>query len=334
MTRPMMRTFIVAALALSLVGCSQFQPARGPFAKPKKKEPPPPYGAATVPNKPVANQSPLGIPSADTAALKPPDEPALIPPKEVVPASAAAPAAPAAPVNKNLANLKELAGTARAAWKAVDGYEATLTRRELNPKGQLNSEVLQYRFRREPMSVYTRTTGGTGKGRELLYYPAKHGDKMHLVLGDGDSKLMAAGSKPEPVSPDNAMARARARYSIRDAGFGTWIDRFAAAVAKLETGALAPGALTFDGPVARGEFAEPVLSATHRLRPGEDPAMPDGGTRVYMFDVTKDSPAYGMPVLIRATDPAGREVEFYLYEKLKAVALTDADFNPARLGKK
>ena len=205
MTRPMMRTLTVVALALSLVGCSQFQPARGPFARPKK-EPPPPYGSIAGPNKPLANQSPLGIPSADAAALKPPDEPALSPAKHTQTPGVDTPGSPndAAPVNKNLVSLKEFAATARASWKAVDGYEATLTRRELNPKGQPNSEVLLYRFRRDPMSVYTRTISGNGKGREMLYFPTKHGDKMHLILGDGDSKLMAAGSKPEPVSPDNA----------------------------------------------------------------------------------------------------------------------------------
>jgi hypothetical protein len=332
----MIRTAALAALALSFVGCSQFQPARGPFAKPKK-DPPPPYGSpvsTTVPNAPVANQSQLGIATADPAPPRAGDDPPLIPAKDMRTVSAIVPAAPVAPVNRNLADLKELVATARASWKALDGYEGTMTRRELNPKGVLNSEVLLYQFRREPMSVYSRTTAGNGKGREVLYAPTKHGDKMHVVLGDGDSMVAKAGFKPDPVSPDNDKVRAKARYSIRDAGFGKWIERLGAAVAQLERGVLAPGALTFDGPVSRPEFVHPLTSVTHRLKPGEDPAMPDGGTRVYLFDTAPSSPSCGMPLVIAATDPTGREAEFYLFEKFRAAAFTDADFNPARLGKK
>ncbi|MBM3979848.1 MAG: DUF1571 domain-containing protein [Planctomycetes bacterium] len=329
----MFRTAALVALALSFVGCSQFQPARRPFAKPKK-DPPPPYGSpvSAVPNAPVANQSQLGIATADPAPPRSGDDPPLIPAKDVRPVSSIVPAAP--PANRNLADLNELVSTARASWKGINGYEGSLTRRELNPKGVVNSEVLVYQFRREPMSVYSRTTAGNGKGREVLYAPAKHGDKMHIVLGDGDSKLAKAGFKPDPISPDDSQVRAKARYSIRDAGFGKWIERLGTAVAQLERGALAPGALTFDGPVSRPEFAHPLTGVTHRLKPGDDPAMPDGGTRVYLFDTAPGSPSCGMPLVITATDPTGREVEFYLFEKFRASALTDADFSPARLGKK
>jgi hypothetical protein len=50
--------------------------------------------------------------------------------------------------------------------------------------------------------------------------------------------------------------------------------------------------------------------------------------------MNKESPSYGMPVLVFATDPNGKEAEYYLFEKVKSPAnLTEADFNPARLGK-
>jgi hypothetical protein len=40
-------------------------------------------------------------------------------------------------------------------------------------------------------------------------------------------------------------------------------------------------------------------------------------------------------VLIIAREPNGKEVEYYLFEKLKLqVPLTDADFSPERFGKK
>jgi hypothetical protein len=105
-------------------------------------------------------------------------------------------------------------------------------------------------------------------------------------------------------------------------------------VAKIEAGKLTPDALTFLGPVKREEYPYPLTGITHTLRPGDDPLFPQGGTRTFFFDLKEKSPSFGMPVLIIATDAAGKEAEYYLFEKVKAPAgLTDADFDPARLGK-
>jgi hypothetical protein len=68
------------------------------------------------------------------------------------------------------------------------------------------------------------------------------------------------------------------------------------------------------------------------LRPGDDPVMPLGGTRLYFFDLRAGSSTYGMPLLVIATDSMGQEVEYYFFEKVKLPAnLTDAHFDPARL---
>lgn len=373
----MMRTFAFVALVLVLTGCSRFQQARGPFAKPAK-EPPPPYGALGPTNspKPLNNQSPLGIASADPVPPLPPDERALIPPKpdSLVPAGGVEPTpdaggdrppflrrrpqtppgalpSPFAPKNpdppvakgpdapkpdaKNLRDVKALVATANAAWKAVDTFEATLTRRELNPKGQLQSEVLLFQYRREPMSVFTRNISGNGKGREMVYNPGKFGDKMYVMLGEGDAKLAKPGFIAPPISPDDAKVTEKARYSIRDAGFGRSINTLAAAVANVEAGKLPADTITFDGEVTRPEYPYPLVGVTLKLPPGGEPLFPAGGTRLYFFDSKKDSPSYGLPVLVTATDAAGREAEYYLFEKVKSPAgLTDAHFDPDRRGKK
>jgi hypothetical protein len=344
-----MRTFALVTLALFLVGCSQFQPARGPFARPAK-EPPPPYGAIkpavpAVGPRPLNNQSPLGIASADPAPPLPPDERALIPPKPPTLPAPGTPKPPEPPLanvptapkadSKNLRDLKALVATTTTAWKWIETYEATLTRRELNPKGQVQSEVLLFQYRREPVSVFTRNTGGGGKGREMVYNPGKFGDKMYVMLGEGDAKLAKSGFIAPPISPDDPKVTEKARYSIREAGFGRPINTLNAAVAKLEAGALPADAITFDGEVTRSEYSYPLVGVTHKLRPGDDPLFPAGGTRLYFFDLKKDSLSYGMPVLVTATEAAGREAEYYLWEKVKAPAgLTDAHFDPARLGKK
>lgn len=325
-----------------------------------------------APPKPIGNQSPLGIASAEPTPPLPPDEQPLIPPKlgsELMPAGGPIPGtdpgidgarppfrrktdppvppqpkspmmdppiAPGAapPANKNLAELKALVGTAAAVWRNVNTYETTVTRRELNPKGKIDTDVVLFQFRKEPMSVHTLTISDNGKGRELIYYPAKHGDNLYVKLGKGDP-FPGAGFVAPPISPDDKLVKEKARYSIRDAGFGTPINKLGGWVAALEAGKIPAAALTFDGPVQRAEFTEPVVGVTHKLRPTDDPYLPTGGTRRYFFDMTRDSSGYGLPVLVIATDATGKEVEYYLFEKIKRpAALTDANFNPDRLKKK
>ena len=267
------------------------------------------------------------------APLPSPFAPKPEPPKPAETPGANAPASPKD--KKNLAELKALVAAAGAAWKATDTYEVVATRRELTPKGHVNNDVTFVQYRREPMSVFVRTTSGTGKGREVVYNPGKFGDKLHAMLGEGDSKLAKAGFIAPPIAPDDPKVLEKTRYSMREAGFGRPIEALKTAVAKLEAGKLPADALTFDGELKRDEFAHPVVGVTHKLRPAEDPLMPLGGTRLYFFDMRKDSPAYGLPVLVLATDAVGREHEYYLFEKMKRPAnLTDAHFDPARLGKK
>jgi hypothetical protein len=274
---------------------------------------------------------------------KPPPEPLPSPfaPKE--PPKPPAPNTPAAPKTggpktaaKDLAQIKELLTTAGERWKAVDNFQATMTRRELSAKGGLKTnEVLFYQLRREPLALFTRNVGAAGKGREVVYNPSKHGDKIYVMLGEGDHKLFRAGFVAPPMSPDDPKVTEKARYSVRESGFGRPIKVLGAAAAKVEAGKAPADALTFQGGIKRDEYATPLVGVTHKLRPGDDPLLPLGGTRHYFFDMTRDSPSYGFPVLIVATDAKGQEVEYYLFQKVKSPAgLTDADFDPARLGKK
>jgi len=87
--------------------------------------------------------------------------------------------------------------------------------------------------------------------------------------------------------------------------------------------------------VNRKEYPYPLVGVQLKLRPMDDPLMPNGGIRQWFFDPKADSPSYSFPVLIQAIEPNGREVEYYLFQKMNfTVAFTDADFDPARLGKK
>ena len=84
------------------------------------------------------------------------------------------------------------------------------------------------------MSVFIRNLGHSGKGRELLYN--QRTDKIYVILGEGDHKLMPAGFKLPPVSPDDPRVKDKSRYSIRDAGYGTPIAKVSSWVAKAENG--------------------------------------------------------------------------------------------------
>src|SRR5262245_61630709 len=93
----MIRHLALIALCVLLTGCLR-SPRSGPFARQPAKQPPPPYGAiapTNVPTKPLANQSPLGMASADPAPPLPPDDPRLIPPKseDIIPVGGSLPGA-------------------------------------------------------------------------------------------------------------------------------------------------------------------------------------------------------------------------------------------------
>jgi hypothetical protein len=193
--------------------------------------------------------------------------------------------------------------------------------------------VVLYQFRKEPMGVYIKNIGASGKGREIVY--TKKTDKLYVVLGEGDNVILPAGFKSPPMSPDDPRVKEKSRYSIREAGYGTPIAKLGSWVAKAEAGRIAPDALTLLGPVPRKEYPYPLIGISLKLRPGDDPLMPNGGNRYWLFDPKTDSPSYGWPVVIFATEHSGKELEYYLFEKVRLqVPLTDADFAPERLGKK
>src|SRR5262245_5761752 len=253
------------------------------------------------------------------------------------PAGPVAPKNPAdSPATRNLAEAKKLTAVAGEKWANTDSYEAVVTRHELAPNKEMTEDTVLYQFRKEPMAVYIKNLGdGPGKGREILYFPGKHGDKIHAIVGEGDSRLLKGGAKAPAVSPDSTLVKDKTRYSIREAGYGTPIARVAGWVAKAEAGKIPPENLTYLGPVNRKEFASPLGGIQLKLRPGDDPYLPGGGTRQWFFDINPESPSCGLPVLIIATEPNGKEVEYYLFEKVKLNAkFTDADFDPARLGKR
>jgi hypothetical protein len=261
----------------------------------------------------------------------------------VVPAGGTAPvpdtsgtARPTGPAtDPNLANLKRLAALASEKWKAVDTYEARMVRREVVDRNDPPpTEELIFRFRKDPHSVYMNNVGEVGKDRQILYVKGKYGDKIHISTGAGDNRIVGVGFRID-LSPDDPKVTAKSRHSIRDSGFGTGIAKFARLVEQMEAGRLPPDTLKFVGPTQRQEYPYPLELVVLRLRPGDEKQSPNGGTRQLFFDTKPDSPSCGLPVLVMTTDPAGKEVEYYCFDRFRLPAgLTDADFSPDRLRKK
>lgn len=360
----MNRTLALVALVVLLAGCLRpYQRTSGPFAHRTK---PDPHANVPVPPGPLPNSSPLAL-ANDTQPEppRPPDENLLVPTRpqdppgplqppggpQPQPKTNPNPPAPPTPPRKtdpasvaaqHIAEVKKLAAAAAQKWAKVETYEATVTRRELSPKGKMSEDVVLYQYRKEPMSVYIRNLDEAGKGRELLYNPTQHKDVIHVIIGKADENLLfKAGSKGPALSPDNALVKRESRYSIREAGWGTPIERVANWAAKAEAGKIPADALTYHGPIERKEYPYPLIGVQLKLRAGDerrgvapdDPLLPIGGARQWFFDPKPDSPTFGLPVLIIATESDGREVEYYLFEKVRfGLAFTDADFSPDRLG--
>jgi hypothetical protein len=328
-------------------------PAPPGDAQPVPPRPPEPAGVGPgyaytppqTPRPPAVPESPGVVPAGgvppDTVAdadsadrrriFRRPAAPAA-PTNPAVTAPAAAPASPAAP-------LKKLVQVAAEKWKGLDTYEAKLTRRESVGGAAPSTEEVVFQFRKEPMAVYMRNTGEVGRGREVLFNPSQHGDKVHVVVGEGDTRFLKAGSKAPSLSPDSPQVRSKSRHSIREVGFGNTIEKFARVVAAVDAGKLPADALKYTGPVKRTEYGELPLEAVEQtIRPGQEEGLPAGGVRQWFFDGKPDSPAYGLPVLVITFENGpqkAREVEYYCFTQFRGPAgLSDADFDPARLGKK
>lgn len=251
---------------------------------------------------------------------KAPTLPSPIAPKSPMPPAAEAPKSSASP------DARAIYQRAADRFAKLPDYESRLVRREvIGGKAGATEEVL-FQFRQQPFSVYMRNTGEAGHGREVLYVRGKFEDKMHIVTGEGDNRLVGAGYRTA-LKPDSPMATSRSRHMITEAGFNTSLAKFSRA--------LDAGLVKSLGKVSRKEYPYPLDGVELTLRPGDEPSLPTGGKQQIYFDPNPESGGYGLPVLVLTFEPGDREVEYYCFDRVRAPAgLTDADFTPDRLGGK
>jgi hypothetical protein len=222
--------------------------------------------------------------------------------------------------------IRQLYRRAAERVAAMDSYITRLTRREQVNGEDRPEEVLLFRFRREPWSVYFKWIGPIKEGREVTYVKGRYNNEIHSLLAAGDHPFKAAGCR-HSIAPDSVFVLANARHPITEAGLAASVQRLGAVLAAQERNDDSRGTLVYLGAQQRVEFAQPVPCVEHVLPPGLEKALPKGGRRLYAFD-----PASGLPTLIQTRDDRGHEVEYYFYDRLLwPVGLLDDDFDPDRL---
>lgn len=301
---------VLAGLAGSaVIGCVITGGAPGPQAKGGKVAAPRASGDDT----PLVPLPPL--PRA------PADEP---PPKAPIPTRTDPPAP--APGDKPAVTARGLYEQARKRYAGMDSYIVRLLRREVLNGRMGPDELILFKFRESPWSVYLKWLGKEGNGREVVYVKGRYGGKIHTLLAAGDIPLVPAGRRMA-LAPDSVLVRSACRHPITSAGFGACIARIGALIAAGEKGDHTQGSLRLVGPANRPELDGPAHGLEHTLPPGLDPTLPRGGKRTYFFD-----PETRLPMLVMTRDDRDREVEYYRHDRLQAsVKLDDDDFDPDRL---
>jgi hypothetical protein len=215
---------------------------------------------------------------------------------------------------------------AASRFASIDSYMARLRRREFFKGKDQPEELILFKFRKQPWSVYFKWLGAEGQGRDVLYVKGQHGNMIHSLLAAGDMPLAPAG-KRMALSPDNIFVRTASRHSITEAGIGNIIEKLGQGIEAQERGDKRLGTLTYLGPTKRPEFETPLDAVEHTLPPGLELQLPHGGRRWVFFD-----PVSHFPILMITHDDKGHEVEYYCYDRLQfPVKLDDLDFDPDKL---
>jgi hypothetical protein len=212
-------------------------------------------------------------------------------------------------------------------YEHIDSYIARLRRREQVNGTNKPEEILLFKFRKQPWSVYFKWLGSQGNGREVVYVKGQHGDQMHTLLAAGDIPFMPAG-KRMALSPDSSLVRSASRHSLSEAGIGYIVQQFGEHVRAAATpGGPSFGTLKCLGYSSRQEYPAPLEYVEQVIHPRQEPLLPRGGRRIFGFDPTSH-----LPVLVITSDDAGNEAEFYGYDRIQyPVHLDDDDFNPEKL---
>jgi hypothetical protein len=225
-------------------------------------------------------------------------------------------------------NLQSMHRLAAERYAGLDSYIVTLTRHERVGGKDRPEEVLLFKFRQSPSSVYLKWVGAEGRGRELVYSRGQYGDKVHLLTAAGDPSHLPFGGQHLSLALDDPALHAKSRHSVTELGFGPLIERFGALVEADARGDSRGGSLKYLGMAKRAECPDMVEGALQAIPAGQEPGLSKGGQRWWFFD-----PQLHLPVLVYAQDEKGQVVEYYCYQRIlfPARPLGEEEFNPEAL---
>jgi hypothetical protein len=243
-----------------------------------------------------------------------------------LPSVTTSPKAPTTSNGKSTHTLRQLYQLAQERYADMDSYQVRLTRREQVKGKNQPEEIILFKFRKEPWSLYFKWLSDSGKGREVIYVKGRYGNKMHTRLAAGDAPFMPAGKRLS-LDPDSPLVRSACRHPITYAGIGACIDRFGVLLDAQERGDRRLGAVANLGYQNRPELSQPHEVMEHTIAAGVEADLPHGGKRSLYFD-----PESHLPMLIVTHNERGDEVEYYRYDRLQfPVKLDDDDFNPDKV---
>jgi hypothetical protein len=306
------RVRIVASLLLLAAGCTGVA-RRAPVPGQITGRITPANPGSVTPPAPLPNVPALAITAPQAAA------------GDVRPVSGQAPVADAPGSPGESDPLRRLHHDAAAAYAKLPCYMARLRRREVVQGRAKPEEVLIFKFRERPYSVHFKWLGDEGQGREVVFVRGQGDDKLHILTAANDIPFAAAG-KRLALAPDSLMVKAASKYPITEAGIGNMINRFGRMLDTMRAGGSGISA-KFLGPVQRPEYPGTLEGVECTFPADREPEIPSGGRRLVFFD-----PATHFPVLSLTYDTAGREVDFYCFDRFQLdVKLDDDDFNPDKL---
>jgi hypothetical protein len=275
------------------------------------------------------NALPASVPET-TATVTPPSMRAvLVDPKAGIKSGTAPALAPAQTVLRPLVDSPMRALYRMAAESIADkpGYIALFKRRELVEGKERAEEVIIFKYRRDPASIYMRWTGAEAKNRELVYVKGQHDDMLHVAPGSGDTLFGGSAGHQVVLRPDTARGLGKERYAVAETGIAALIARYGRLVEAYEGGAKV-GTLKYLETIQRPESDVALEAVMHIVPPGVDGTLPQGGQRLWFFD-----PKNHFPVLVIAHDSQGREAEYYFFDRLLFPdRIHDDQFSPSAIG--
>jgi len=224
-------------------------------------------------------------------------------------------------------DLRTLYRLAAEHYAKTSCYIVRMHRREqVNGKNR-PEEVILFKFRKEPWSVYFKWLGEEGKNREVIYVKGRHGNQIHTLTAAGDIPLLPLAGKHIKVAPDSVLVKSASRHPITESGIGNLIERFGALLGAAELAAQPTETLQYLGVRRQADYDRPLDAVFQNIAPGDEPGLPDGGQRLWYFDLI-----LRFPVLVITRNSRGQEVESYRYDEFTfPPQLSDDDFDPEKL---